>query len=92
MSQTSLTPLKMTVKNNWTEASYHLLVENSKVSTKNPIAASELGLVSEPVGESPINIFDDLPHQMPKEVIQTLIQASDVPFVRENGSVPLACP
>lgn len=37
---------------------------------------------SESVGESVTNIFDDLPQHMPKEVVQTLIQAADVRIER----------
>jgi cupin 2 domain-containing protein len=41
-----------------------------------------LGSSSEHVGESINNIFDDLPQQLPKEVVQTLIQAADVRIER----------
>jgi cupin 2 domain-containing protein len=37
---------------------------------------------STPVGEIVTNICDDLPHYMPKEVVQTLIQAADVRIER----------
>jgi len=33
---------------------------------------------SEPVGENIENIFDDLPQHLPKEIVQTLLQAADV--------------
>ncbi|MFM9066203.1 MAG: cupin domain-containing protein [Planctomycetota bacterium] len=33
-------------------------------------------------GESMQNIFDDIPHSMPKEVVQTLLQAADVRIER----------
>lgn len=41
-----------------------------------------LGSSSEQVGETVSNIFDDLPQQLPKEVVQTLIQAADVRIER----------
>lgn len=41
-----------------------------------------LGSSSEPIGESIKNIFDDLPQHLPKEVVQTLIQAADVRIER----------
>ncbi|MCO6456456.1 MAG: cupin domain-containing protein [Pirellulaceae bacterium] len=37
---------------------------------------------SQNVGEGVKNIFDDLPAQLPKEVVQTLIQAADVRIER----------
>ena len=41
-----------------------------------------LGSSSQHVGESVRNIFDELPQQLPKEVVQTLIQAADVRIER----------
>jgi len=41
-----------------------------------------LGSSRENVGESITNIFDDLPQHVPKEVVQTLIQAADVRIER----------
>lgn len=40
------------------------------------------GSSSEQVGETVTNIFDDLPHHLPKEIVQTLIRASDVRIER----------
>lgn len=37
---------------------------------------------TEHVGESITNIFDDLPQHLPKEVVQTLVQAADVRIER----------
>jgi cupin 2 domain-containing protein len=37
-----------------------------------------LGSTSEQVGDKLANIFDDMPQLLPKEVVQTLISASDV--------------
>jgi len=39
-------------------------------------------LSSENVGESIKNIFDDLPQHLPKELVQTLLQAADVRIER----------
>ena len=41
-----------------------------------------LGSSSEQISESVNNIFDDLPQHLPKEVVQTLIQAADVRIER----------
>lgn len=41
-----------------------------------------LGSSSEQVGETVSNIFYDLPQHLPKEVVQTLIQAADVRIER----------
>jgi cupin 2 domain-containing protein len=41
-----------------------------------------LGSSSQHVGESVRNVFDELPQQLPKEVVQTLIQAADVRIER----------
>lgn len=41
-----------------------------------------LGSSSEQVSETVKNIFDELPQQLPKEVVQTLIQATDVRIER----------
>lgn len=41
-----------------------------------------LGSRSEEIGESINNILDDLPQHLPKEVVQTLIQAADVRIER----------
>lgn len=41
-----------------------------------------LGSRSEQVDESVTNIFDELPQHLPKEVVQTLIQAADVRIER----------
>lgn len=44
-----------------------------------------LGSSSEQVGESVKNIFDDLPQHLPKEVVQTLIQAGNMPPSSESS-------
>jgi cupin 2 domain-containing protein len=41
-----------------------------------------LGPRSEPIGESVKNIFDDLPRHLPRELVQILIQATDVRIER----------
>lgn len=41
-----------------------------------------LGSSSEHVGETVNNVFDELPQHLPKEVVQTLIQAADVRIER----------
>jgi cupin 2 domain-containing protein len=41
-----------------------------------------LGSSSEQMSESVKNIFDDLPQHLPKEVVQTLIEAADVRIER----------
>ncbi len=41
-----------------------------------------MGSSSKNVGDSLKNIFEDLPQQLPKEVVQTLIQAEDVRIER----------
>jgi cupin 2 domain-containing protein len=41
-----------------------------------------LGSKSEDVGDRLKNIFDDLPQQLPRELVQTLIRAADVRIER----------
>ncbi|MBL9161924.1 MAG: cupin domain-containing protein [Planctomycetaceae bacterium] len=52
-------------------------VDGQEVPRFQPLASS-----SENVGESVKNIFDDLPQNLPKEVVQTLIRAADVHIER----------
>jgi hypothetical protein len=41
-----------------------------------------LGSSGEQVGDRNMNIFDDLPQHLPKELVQTLIRAADVRIER----------
>ncbi len=52
-------------------------VDERKVPRFQPLGSS-----SENVGEGIKNIFDDLPQQLPKELVQILIQAADVRIER----------
>jgi cupin 2 domain-containing protein len=56
--------------------------ETVKVDGQEVPRFQPMGTSSTPVGESVKNIFDDLPQQLPKEVVQTLIQAADVRIER----------
>src|SRR5579875_795877 len=52
--------------------------ETVKVDGRDVPRFQPLGPSSEPVGENVKNIFDDLPQQLPKELVQILIGAGDV--------------
>lgn len=56
--------------------------ETVKIDGKDVPRFQSLGSNAEQVGESVTNIFDDLPQHLPKEVVQTLIRASDVRIER----------
>lgn len=56
--------------------------EKVKVDGQEMPRFQPLGSSSQNVGESIKNIFDDLPQNLPKEVVQTLIQAADVRIER----------
>jgi cupin 2 domain-containing protein len=59
-----------------------MFVETIQVDGRSVPRFQHLGSSSEAVGETISNIFDDLPRQLPKEVVQTLIRASDVRIER----------
>jgi cupin 2 domain-containing protein len=52
-------------------------VEGQQVSRFQPLGSS-----SEHIGDGITNIFDDLPQQLPKELVQTLIRAADMRIER----------
>jgi cupin 2 domain-containing protein len=56
--------------------------EMVKVDGREVPRFQPLGSRSENVGESITNFFDDLPQQLPKELVQTLIRAADVRIER----------
>jgi cupin 2 domain-containing protein len=56
--------------------------ETVKVGGRDVPRFQPLGSSSENVGESVKNIFDDLPQYLPKEVVQTLVQDTDVRIER----------
>ena len=56
--------------------------ETVTVDGQNVPRFQSLGSSSENIGENIENIFDDLPQQLPKEVVQTLIRAADVRIER----------
>lgn len=56
--------------------------ENVTIDGREVPRFQRLPSSSEHVGERITNIFDDLPQQLPKEVVQTLIQAADVRIER----------
>ena len=66
--------------------------ETVKVDGQEVLRFQSLGSSSEQVGESVKNIFDHLPQHMPKEVIQTLLQADDMRIERiiSHGHVSAA--
>jgi len=59
-----------------------MFAERLKVDGQEVPRFQSLGSSSQYVGESVRNIFDELPQQLPKEVVQTLIQAVDVRIER----------
>lgn len=59
-----------------------MFMETVTVDDKNVPRFQPLGSSSEQVGDSITNIFDDLPQQLPKELVQTLIRAADVRIER----------
>jgi cupin 2 domain-containing protein len=59
-----------------------MFLEMVKVDGQDVPRFQRLGSSSESIGESLTNIFDDLPQHLPKEVVQTLIQAADVRIER----------
>lgn len=56
----------------------NMFSEAVKVEGKDVPRFQPLGSSSKMVGESVKNIFDDLPQNLPKEVVQTLLEAADV--------------
>jgi cupin 2 domain-containing protein len=56
--------------------------ETVKVDGQDVPRFQPLGSSSEQVGDSIRNIFDDIPHTMPKEVVQSLLEADDVRIER----------
>ncbi|GDY10990.1 hypothetical protein LBMAG52_44780 [Planctomycetia bacterium] len=59
-----------------------MFLETVKVDGQDVPRFQPLGSSSQQVGESVKNIFDDLPQNLPKEVVQTLIRAADVRIER----------
>lgn len=59
-----------------------MFAETVKVDEQDVLRFQPLGSSSETVGEIVTNIFDELPQQLPKEVVQTLIRAADVRIER----------
>ena len=59
-----------------------MFCETVKVDGRDVPRFQPLGSSSEPVGESVNNIFDDLPEQLPKELVQILVRAADVRIER----------
>lgn len=59
-----------------------MFAETVKIDGQEVPRFQPLGSSSEQVGESVKNIFDDLPQHLPKEVVQTLMQAGDVRIER----------
>lgn len=56
--------------------------ETVNVDGKDVPRFQPMGLSSEQVSEGVTNIFDDLPSHLPKEVVETLVRASDVRIER----------
>jgi cupin 2 domain-containing protein len=56
--------------------------ETVKVDGRDVPRFQPLGSSSEQVGENVENIFDDLPQQLPKELVQILVRAADVRIER----------
>jgi cupin 2 domain-containing protein len=59
-----------------------MFMETVTVEGRDVPRFQPMGSSSKQVGESVKNIFDDLPQHLPKEVVQTLIQAADVRIER----------
>ena len=59
-----------------------MFLETVKVNGQDVLRFRPLGSKSEDVGDRLKNIFDDLPQQLPKELVQTLIRAADVRIER----------
>jgi cupin 2 domain-containing protein len=66
--------------------------ETVKIDEQEVLRFQPLASSSERVGENVKNIFDDLPQNLPKEVVQTLIRAADVRIERiiSHGHCSLA--
>ncbi len=56
--------------------------ETVKVDGQNLPRFQPLGSSSQKVGDNITNIFDELPQHLPKEIVQTLIQAADMRIER----------
>ena len=59
-----------------------MFMETVQVHGQEVPRFQRMGSSSEQVGESVTNIFDELPPHLPKELVQTLIQAADVRIER----------
>src|SRR5215471_9707672 len=59
-----------------------MFMETVTVDEKEAPRFQRLGSSSEQVVDSTMNIFDALPQQLPKELVQTLIRAADVRIER----------
>ena len=59
-----------------------MFLETVKVDGKDVPRFQHLGSSSEQAGESIKNLFDDLPQQMPQELVQTLLSAANVRIER----------
>ncbi len=59
-----------------------MFTETVKVDGRDVLRFQPLASSSEHVGDGITNIFDELPQQLPKELVQTLIRAADVRIER----------